>query len=529
MTPVLDAVVVGAGHNALVSAAYLAREGWSVQVLEKDTVPGGAVSTVERFPGHKVDRGSSAHIMIRHTGIIEELGLAAHGLRYIDCDPWAYAPPPTDSDRPGIVFHRDLDATCRSIEHACGARDADAYRRFVNIWSERSARVMRAFSAPPTGPNLLSSFWGLDTGSGGSDLARQFLATGDALLDEYFDSEPLKAALAWFGAQSGPPMSEPGTAPMVGFAALMHVLPPGRAVGGSGALSAALISRLTTDGARVSLGDAVTSLTRDGDHWTARTAGGQRVQARTVIAGCHILTTLDLLGNGGFDAATLDRWRRRIRVGPGIGMVLRLATSSLPRYPSASMTESTSGLQLLVSDRAHLRTAHGAALGGELPPRPAVLGMSFSGIDPSIAPPNEHQVTLWSQWQPYRLSADRDWASLAESEADRVVAEMEASAPGFTDSIRHRHIQTPRDIESEMGLIGGNVMHVEMSLDQMMMWRPLPELSAHRVPGAESLYLTGASTHPGGGVSGASGRSAARIALSDRRGHSIISRIRRKK
>lgn len=154
--------------------------------------------------------------------------------------------------------------------------------------------------------------------------------------------------------------------------------------------------------------------------------------------------------------------------------------------------------------------------------------MSFSGIDPSIAPPNEHQVTLWSQWQPYRLSADRDWASLAESEADRVVAEMEASAPGFTDSIRQRHIQTPRDIESEMGLIGGNVMHVEMSLDQMMMWRPLPELSAHRVPGAEGLYLTGASTHPGGGVSGASGRSAARIALSERRGTSLLRRIRRR-
>ncbi|OYD70847.1 phytoene dehydrogenase-like protein [Rhodococcus sp. OK302] len=529
MTHILDAAVIGSGHNALVSAAYLAREGWSVRVFEKDTVPGGAVSTVERFPGHKVDRGSSAHIMIRHTGIIEELGLAAHGLRYIDCDPWAFAPPPPGSDRPGIVFHRDLDKTCRSIEQACGTRDADAYRKFVSVWSERSSRVMRAFSAPPTGPNLLSSFWGLDTGSGGSDISRQFLATGDSLLDEYFDSEPLKAALAWFGAQSGPPMSEPGTAPMVGFAALMHTLPPGRAVGGSGALSAALMSRMQADGATVSLGDAVTAVTRRGDLWTVTTASGLEVQARTVIAGCHILTTLQLLGNGGFDATTLERWRRRIRVGPGIGMVLRLATSELPQYPSASIDESTSGLQLLVSDRAHLRTAQGAAAGGELPPRPAVLGMSFSGIDPSIAPPGEHQVTLWSQWQPYRLSGNRDWASLAESEADRIIGEMEASAPGFSASILARHIQTPRDLESEMGLIGGNVMHVEMSLDQMMLWRPLPELSAHRVPGADGLYLTGASTHPGGGVSGASGRSAARIALSERRGHSLRRRILRKK
>ncbi|MGC0364482.1 phytoene dehydrogenase-like protein [Rhodococcus sp. 27YEA15] len=516
MTAVLDAVVIGAGHNALVAAAYLARAGRTVEVLERDTVLGGAVSTVERFPGYRVDRGSSAHIMIRHTGIVEELGLAAHGLRYIDCDPWAFAPPAPGTDEPAIVFHRDLDATCRSIEAACGRRDADAYRNFARVWSERSRRVMRAFSAPPTGRNLLSSFWGLDTGGGGSDLSRQFLSTGDGLLDEYFDSERLKAALAWFGAQSGPPMSEPGTAPMVGFAALMHDLPPGRAVGGSGALSAALASRMAVDGAAISLGDAVTAIRRDDPGWSVTTASGRVVRARSVVAGCHILTTLDLLGGGGFDTTTLDRWRRRIRVGPGIGMVIRLATSDLPRYTGAhSSAESTSGLQLLVTDRAHLRTAHGAALGSELPPRPAVLGMSFSGIDPTIAPAGKHQVTLWSQWQPYHLSGGRDWASLADSEADRIVREMESFAPGFTDTVLDRHIQTPRDLESELGLIGGNVMHVEMSLDQMMMWRPLPELSGHRVPGADGLYLTGASTHPGGGVSGAAGRSAARIVLTD--------------
>lgn len=528
----LDAVVVGSGHNALVAACYLARDGWSVEVLERDTVVGGAVSTVERFPGHKVDRGSSAHIMIRHTGIIEELDLAAHGLRYIDCDPWAFAPAPADSDRPGIVFHRSLDRTCRSIEESCGRADADAYRRFVGTWGPRTERVMRAFSAPPTGAHLLRSFWGLDTADGGAALSREFLTSGDALLDEYFDSEPLKAALAWFGAQSGPPMSEPGTAPMVGFAALMHTLPPGRAVGGSGALTAALSARLTADGGTVTLGDGVAELRRTSDGWTVVTESGRRVHARNVVAGCHILTTLDLIERGGYDRDTLDGWRRRIRVGPGIGMVLRLGTDALPSYPSApadaDATTTTSGLQLLVSDRARLRTAHGAALAGELPPDPAVLAMSFSSIDPSISPAGEHQVTLWSQWHPYRLSGGRDWASLGESEADRIVAGVDALAPGFADSVRHRHVQTPADIEREMGLLGGNVMHVEMSLDQMMLWRPIPELAGQRVPDADNLYLTGASTHPGGGVSGASGRSAARIALSDARGGRLRRALRRK-
>ncbi|MFD4294002.1 phytoene desaturase family protein [Rhodococcus sp. NPDC058505] len=514
----IDAVVVGSGHNALVSACYLARAGWSVEVLERDTELGGAVSTVERFPGHRVDRGSSAHIMIRHTGIIEELDLAAHGLRYLDCDPWAFAPAPQGDPRPGIVFHRDLDATCDSIAAACSPRDADAYRRFVGVWGPRTAAVMRAFGAPPTGGRLARAFGGVDRGPGPATLSREFLASGDALLDDWFDDERLRAALAWFGAQSGPPMSEPGTAPMVGFAALMHTLPPGRAIGGSGALTAALASRLASDGATIRLGDAVAELRRDGDGWLTRTEQGHVVRSRTVIAGCHILTTLDLLEAGGFDATRIADWRRRIRVGPGIGMVVRLGTDALPQYPSAPAdTTVTSGLQLLVSDRAQLRLAHGAALAGELPPTPAVLAMTFSGLDPSLCPPGEHQATLWSQWHPYRLSGGRRWSDLAESEGTRIVGEIDRLAPGFASTIRHTLVQTPADLESELGLIGGNVMHVEMSLDQMFLWRPLPELSGHRVPGATGMYLTGASTHPGGGVSGSSGRSAARVALSDGR------------
>ncbi|KQU30561.1 NAD(P)/FAD-dependent oxidoreductase [Rhodococcus sp. BP-149] len=519
----IDAAVVGSGHNALVSAAYLTDAGWSVRVLERDTVVGGAASTVERFPGHKVDRGSSAHIMIRQTGIIEELRLADHGLRYLDCDPWAFAPPPPGTDEPGIVFSVDLDATCASIEAACGRKDADAYRAFVALWGPRSARVMTSFGSPPTGRALLSSFWGMDASDGAAALSREFLASGDSLLNRWFDSERLKAALAWFGAQSGPPMSEPGTAPMVAFNALMHTTPPGRAVGGSGALSVALQTKIEADGGTVTLGDAVVSVTRVGDGWSVRTASGEEVRARTVIAGCHILTTLDLLDAGGFDTATTESWRRQIDVGPGIGMVVRASTSSLPQYPGAPGVESSSrGLQLLVHDRAQLRRAHGAASAGDLPPAPVVLAMSFSAVDPSIAKPGEHQVSLWSQWHPYRLADGRSWRGgspeVAELEGDRIVAEVDKYAPGFADSILQRHTQSPWDLEQELGLVGGNVMHVEMSLHQMMMWRPMPALADMTVPGAPSFFLTGASMHPGGGVSGSSGRSAARLAIAERAG-----------
>lgn len=533
----VDAIVVGSGHNALVAACYLAREGWSVEVLERDTVPGGAVSTVERFPGHFVDRGSSAHLMIRQSGIVEELGLGAHGLTYIDCDPWAFAPaPPETAGRPGIAFRADLDATCASIAAACGIREARAYRQFVADWAPLARRVMRAFSDPPSGAHLARAFGPLGApsalGGGGraaADIARTFLTTGDALLDSYFDDEPLKAALAWFGSQSGPPMSEPGTAPMIGFAALMHDAPPGRAVGGSGALTTALISALRAYGGSVRTGDAVTALRRDRDEWTARTANGREIRGRTAIAGCHVLTTLELLAAGGtLPSPQHADLRRAIRVGPGIGMAVRLALSALPQYPSAADCDraapatahsgAAAGLQLLVTDRAQLRTGHAAALAGQLPPRPAALAMTFSALDPTVSPPGEHQMTLWSQWHPYRLGDGRAWSGIAEQEADRIVDEIERFAPGTRGAVLDRYIQTPPDLESELGLIGGNIMHVEMSLDQMLAFRPAPALAGQRIPGLDGLYLTGASTHPGGGVSGYSGRSAARLALSDAAG-----------
>jgi phytoene dehydrogenase-like protein len=497
----LDVAVVGSGHNALVGAAYLAAAGYSVQIFEADTVAGGAVSTVERFPGYRIDRGSSAHLMIRHTGIIEELDLAVHGLRYADCDPWAFAPTPPGTDLPPILFRTDLTATCDSVAAACGAREAAGYRRFVADWAPRAraARLGRAFW-PTRGRDSLTA------------MSRRYLASGDALLDEYFDNERLKAALAWFGAQSGPAMSEPGTAPMIGFAALMHTLPPGRALGGSGALTTALVSRLTSDGAALHLGRRVTALRRTGGRWRVTIAGEkgtEEVTARTVLAGCHVLTTLDLLTAGGFDAARTADWRRRIQVGPGVGMVLRLGLDGPPGYPGMSLSEQA-GLGLLVADRGQLARARGDMLAGDTPRRPAVLAMSFGELDPSTAPPGEHALTLWAQWYPYAL-ARGDWESIASAEADRVVAEAQAWAPGLSGLIKHRHVQTPLSLESELGLLGGNVMHVEMALHNMLLFRPLPELAGGTVPGAPGLFLTGASMHPGGGVSGASGRTAARL------------------
>jgi phytoene dehydrogenase-like protein len=515
-----DVVVIGSGHNALVAACYLAREGLDVEVLECDTVLGGAVSTVERWPGYLVDRGSSAHIMVRHTGIVEDLRLDECGLTYLDMDPWAFAPfgDPATGEQRAITFHVDLDRTCTSIADVCGEQDAEAYRAFVTDWADRNERVFAAFQDVPSPGRLGRHLWGLGKAAGkdGLELSRQFLQPADQLLDEHFADERLKTALAWLGAQSGPPSHEVATADLVGWNALMHKLPPGRAVGGSGALTQALAERLRRLGGTLRLGDGAEGITRSGDRVTGvTTESGEHVAARTVVAGCHVLTTLELLG----DEALLHRARTAVRVGNGIGMVVRLATTALPRYPAAaddSAGATYSSMQLLAPSRTFLRAAHGDFVAGRTPAEPAVLVMTPTALDPSTAPAGRHVVTAWAQWHPYELSTGEHWDDIRDREGERIVAQVERAAPGFTDTIEAVHVQTPLDLERELGLRRGNVMHVEMGLDSMFGYRPLPELAGYRTP-VRGLFLTGASTHPGGGVFGASGRTAAAVMISGRR------------
>jgi len=510
-----DVVVVGSGHNSLVAACYLAREGLDVEVVEKDTVLGGAVSTVERWPGYAVDRGSSAHIMVRHTGIVEDLRLDECGLTYLDMDPWGFAPFGPPDEQQAITFHVDLAATCESVAAMCGDRDAEAYRSFAADWGARNEAVFAAFQDVPTAGRLGRHLWGAGkvASVGGLEMSRQFLQPGDQLLDEHFTDERLKTALSWLGAQSGPPTHEVATADLVGWNALMHKVPPGRAVGGSGSLARALAERLRRLGGTVRLGDGAAAINRSGDRVTGVTTGsGERITARTVVAGCHVLTTLELLG----DDTLLRRGTTAVRVGNGLGMVVRLGTTALPVYPSAGTSPPYSAMQLLAPSRNHLRRAHGEFTAGRTPTEPAVLLMTFSAMDPSIAPPGRHNLSAWAQWHPYQLSTGEHWDDIAAREADKIVAQVESAAPGFTDTIEHLHVQTPLDFERELGLRRGNVMHVEMGLDSMFSYRPLPELAGYRTP-VRGLFLTGASTHPGGGVFGASGRTAARVVMAQRR------------
>ena len=498
-------VVVGAGHNGLVAACYLARAGLDVEVVERDDLVGGAVSTVTRWPGVAVDRGSTLHVMVRHTGIIEELDLADVGLRYIDTDPWAVAP----YDDGALVFSTDVARTCSSIRETCGDADAAAYADFVDRWMPRVEAMLSAFHHAPTPGRLFRAFWPLGRRSrrSGAELAGEFLTSADGVLDATFRDERLKTALAWWSAQAGPAPHEVATAPLLATTLLMHLRAPGRPVGGSGALTQALVRRLESLGGTIRVGDGAHSISSE----SVTTAGGERIGARAVVCATHVLTMLDLLGTDRSAPQAYDSQRHRLRAGSGLGMVLRVLTDRLPTYAGAG-EDAHRGMQLLVRSRAQLRAAYAQFLQGDVPSDPPLLVMTPTATDDSLAPPDRHVVTIWTQWHPRHPRAE-SWDEIRDRETARLVEAMDGWSPGFAGSVRDTLLQTPADLEHELDLRGGNVMHLDMSLDAMFALRPLPEWSSYRGP--EGIYLCGASTHPGGGVSGASGRSVAQVVVRD--------------
>ncbi|MBV9850008.1 MAG: NAD(P)/FAD-dependent oxidoreductase [Armatimonadetes bacterium] len=504
-----DAIVIGAGHNGLVCACYLAKAGHKVLVLERRAVVGGAVCTEEVWPGYQIDIGSSVHLMIHRTPIVAELELEKYGLEYIEMDPWAALPLPGGE---ALCFYRDLERTVESIARV-SARDAAAYREFVTRWGPVVRGVFRAFQEPPT----MASFGrhvilAPSPGRNSTDALRMILSGYGRLIHETFESVPMRAALGWLAAQSGPPPTEPGTGPFAGWYAAVHESGARRARGGSGMLTVALRRALEALGGTVLTGARVERILVEGGKAVGVAAGGQSYRARAVVAACHVLTTFqDLLAESEVSEDLASRLRS-VNVGNGFGMTVRCAASELPDYGGGWPMEIHRGMQLLCPTPEFLGEAYADYVGGRPSRRPAVLAMTFSALDDTLAPPGKQVVQLWSQYFPYERRDGRTWDEDAarDEAADAICETLFSYAPNMRGAIEKRFIQTPLDLERTLGLRRGNVMHLEMSLDQMFAFRPLPELAQYRTP-IDGLFLTGASTHPGGGVFGASGVSAARV------------------
>lgn len=525
-TSASDVLVIGSGHNGLVTACLLARRGFRVRVLERCESLGGAVRTETMFAspenprGFRMDVGSSAHIMIHQTGLVELLELEKYGLVYIDMDPFASFPLP---DGRGVIhFFKDLDRTLDSIAQVSPA-DVAHYRDFIAFWKRINAGVFRTFMVPPTMGSLVREIakgqWrdgSMFKAGEHMDGLRRILGSYGQEVDEQFESPHLKTALNWLAAQSGPTPSQTATGDFVGWQAMIHESGAKHPRGGSGMLTQAMAVMLRDFGGEV-LTDAPVErvLIRNGTAYGVRCADGREYLAPVIVSNAHVQTTmLKMVGADHLDAKLLHRVEN-INVGNGFGMVIRCAVEELPQYASCPDDPHVhNGLQLLCPDMAYMNAAIADHQAGRPPQNPAVVAMTFSKIDPDVAPDGKHTLFAWAQWHPYQLSDGSNWDDIREREAEKIYQAVERYAPNMRGKRIDWHIQSPLDIERKHGLLRGNVMHVEMSFDQMFMFRPTPELSGFRTP-IKNLYLSSASCHPGGGVFGAAGFNAATVVMRD--------------
>jgi phytoene desaturase len=512
-----DVLLIGAGHNALICAGYLAQAGYKVILLERRHTVGGAVVTEEHVPGFKFDLGGSAHILIHHTPIVQDLNLAAYGLDYIDLDPLFFAPFPDSSH---FTIWKDVERTCASIA-ALSPEDGDNYRRFIRTWEPLAEGMVQSFLEPPTAGNLLRNLvWKARGGGNQTERLSDLLRGYGQVLRQSFRDPRVAAAIGWMAAQSGPPPGEPLSAPFALWHPMYHRSGMKRPRGGSGMLTQALARMIQAHGGQIIAGAPVVRiLVERGRAVGAETAGGIRITARAVVSGAHIHTTLGMLR----ETETSPQARALLssaRTGNGFGMIVRYALDELPNYTALpSPADGTPGpqhhaLQFICPSLVYLERAYGDYLGGQPSRDPALIAMTFSAADPTLAPPGKHTLFLWGQYYPYQLADGQSWDVIGQGVAERMLDKLAEYAPNVKNAVIGQLVETPLFLERELGLLRGNVMHLEMSIDQMFMLRPALTLSNYRGP-VKGLYLTGASTHPGGGIMGAAGRNAAQVLLHD--------------
>ena len=500
-----DLIVIGSGHNGLVTAAYAAQAGHTVIVAERRDDVGGAVCTTEMFGGYRMDVGGSLHCMIHYTPIVADLQLARYGLEYIEVDPILTAPLPNDQQ---LYLFRSLERTCESMARI-SERDADSYYAFVKRWQPVNRAVFDFFLQPPTIGNLLKTVvlpaHGMKPRERAALLSRLRWSYG-RLIEHTFENPHIRGAMAWWAAQSGPPPDQKGGAEFFAWQSMLHEIGAFRPKGGSGMLTQALRDCIVDHGGTVVTGTEIDEILVDGNRARGvRTVRGEQLTARAVVANAHVKIVFErLLRN--WTPPGLQRRIAGLNIGNGFGMVLRCAMDHLPQYHPDRHTNDmlTTGIQLLCASMSHVRRAYADFAGGAPSAEPAALAMTFSAIDPTLAPNGKHTMFVWGQYYPYALGNGERWEDIAQREADKLIAVVDRAAPGTARAIRDCYIQSPAQIAQLHSMPNGNIMHLEMTQDTMFMNRPLRGMHTYRTPLA-GLFLASAGTHPGGGIFGAAG------------------------
>ena len=506
---------MGAGHNGLVCACYLARAGHDVLVLEQSDKPGGGSRTDATIAGFRFDTHSAAHNIINMTSIPRELDLAGAGLDYREMDPFAIA---VFEDGRRVRFHRSVQRTVRSIAET-DPEEAERYEAFMadalpivsaatvglqggGIDRRAVGRVLR--NAPAVARVLRR---------GGLGLVGEMLGSYERLLMANLGSDLTRGPVAAFASHAGASPLQAGGAFFGLWQAAYHLYGQWHAVGGAQGLIDALVRRLESFGGQVRCDAPVARLERGSGRVRAvELENGDRLGADAVVTALDprvaLLELLDppLAGRAGSDL-------RSVHSANSVQSIVHVATTRLPPYANAREGD-WNGLQSYVDSLEGLRKSFVAADAGLLPPRPAA-GYAFttSAIDATLAPAGHHTVYLACPAAPYRIDGGWDAASAAFTED--LLQQVEARAPGFRDSIVGVSVQTPELMERTLRWPGAHPLYLDVTLDQIAMLRPTAALAGHRVPGVANLYISGAGTAPVGGIAGAPGRAAARALLQD--------------
>ncbi len=507
-----DVVVVGAGHNGLVAACYLARAGLDVLVLEGLDRPGGGSRTEETVPGYRFDTHSVAHNIINMTSIPAELDLAGAGLVYQEMDPFSVA---VHGDGRRVRFFRSIDDTVDSIAESSPA-EARAYAAFmakaVPVIRTVLPAVRGEMAAREVPRRLFACVRALRRSPLGT--VRDALGPYDSLLRRSLPSDLTRGPVAAFAAHAAMGPNEAGGAIFAWWQAAYHLFGQWHATGGAQGLTDALVTRLASLGGELRCGDEarVVRIEAPGGRVGAVvTEAGERIEARTVVTAVNpqvaLLHLLDppLAGAAGADLAAARR-------GNVVQALVHVAVDRLPPYPGCRAGD-WNGLQSFVDHLDDLSAAWTASEAGHLPDVLPLYLFTTSAVDPTLAPPGHHTVYLACPAAPAQVRGG--WDARREEFVERALDVVEERAPGFRSSMQGIAVHTPDAMERDECWPGAHPMHLDLALDQLGPFRPTRRLGRHRTPVA-GLYISGAGTSPTGGIAGTPGRSAARAVLADR-------------
>ena len=522
-----DAIIVGAGHNGLICANYLARAGLKVLVLERRDVPGGATVTQEVWPGYKISVASYVMTLLQPKVMID-LDLRRHGIEALQVGP-SFQP---FENGQSLVFWSNTARMQEEIRKFSAA-DAEAYPRFLSHMDTLIPFMRRLIFETPVDPTTgrvkdigkamalawrfkdigghLYDVWDLLTLSAHDYLKRWF--ESDSVLTAYGSYASGAAGLVSPKTQGSayvlarPLLRDPNTA----------AGPGGLIKGGMGSVTKALLAAGRAHGIEVRTSAPVAAV--DIENGRARGVvleSGERIEAGLVAANLQAkLLYLKLIDAKWLPTEVIDGIKR-MRT-DSIAFKINLAASALPRwtaYDERRLNEPDPGSITLAESTEELEDAFYSARNGHMAKRPYLWITTPSAFDPTIAPPGQHVINVMGGHVPYKLKG-REWDEAAKQELVRIVLDQICRyAPGFDKHVTHVQVLTPPDIETMFALPGGHVQHGEMTIDQIFFRRPIAHYADYRTP-VKSLYLCGASAHPGGGVTGVPGHNAAREILKD--------------